>query len=168
MFRRDFLKSMTAPFFGLLGLKLVGCGRVLGAREGLSQVRDLPEVVKIWSYYVPLTSYDGIIEDFEGRDENDRRILVDQVTRRTNRISGRRDDGTENRVNLVVDDLRNSGEDFVRVHFWHDDNDSSGHSGHTLHLYKRYLDLLDAGEKIYVATGMIQGHFHIVMIDPTA
>lgn len=167
MIRRDFFKVIAAPFIALLGLRLTGCGRPDQALSATDDNEVLPETIKIWSYYVPLTSYEGIIEEFEGRSQLDRRIIFDQVTRRTNRISGRRDDGTENRVNIKVSDLQAAAE-FVRVHFWHDDVDGSGQRGHTLHLFKRYLDILDAGEKVYVGTGTIDGHFHVVMIDPTA
>lgn len=166
MIRRDFLKTLAGPVVGLLGLRLSGCGQALtSVPHAISE--ELPETLRIWSYYVPLTSYTGIIEEFEGRDPRDRRILFDKVVRQTSRISGRRDDGTENRANIKVADLR-SAADSVRIRFWHDDNDAVGQNGHSLYLFKRYLELLDAGEKVFVATGMIQGHFHIVMIDPTA
>jgi hypothetical protein len=166
MIRRDFLRLLSAPLFGMIGLRLSGCGIHVGNSDA-SETQDLPETLRIWSYYVPLTSYNGVIEDFDGRNPLDRRVLFDKVRNQTSRISGRRDDGTENRANVKVADLR-AAEGGLRIRFWHDDNDVSGQNGHTLHLFRRYLNLLDAGEKVYVATGMIQGHFHVVMIDPTA
>lgn len=169
MFRRDFLRYLAAPFVSLLGLKLVGCGAPAASSDLKASVSSdyLPEVLRIWSYYVPMTSYSGILEEFEGRHPLDRRVFFDKVRAKTNRVSGRRDDGTENRANVRVDDLRNTTEP-LRIRFWHDDTDASGQTGHTLNLFPRYLEMLDAGEKVFVATGTFQGHFHIVMIDPTA
>lgn len=168
MIRRDFLRLLSTPFFGLIGVKLAGCGiQSNDSSISVTENEALPETLRIWSYYVPLTSYTGIIEDFEGRDPRDRRVLFERVRNQTTRISGRRDDGTENRANVRISDL-SASENGLRIRFWHDDTDAAGQNGHTLHLFKRYLDILDSGEKVYVATGMIQGHFHVVMIDPTA
>jgi len=171
MIRRDFFKSISKLFLGILGIKLVSaCGQDDASLSDTSNVlesTDLPETLKIWSYYVPLTSYNGIIEDFEGRPELDRRVMFEKLRAVTTRISGRRDDGIENRAKIKIADLR-AAEDSVRVQFWHDDTDASGLNGHTLHLFRRYLDQLDAGEKVYVATGTFLNHFHVVMLDPTA
>jgi hypothetical protein len=171
MIRRDFFKTIAKTFLGFFGLKLVAaCGqddvKSAQAASGLS-LAELPETVKIWSYYVPLSSYNGIIEEFEGRHALDRRVLFEKVSAVTTRISGRRNDGTENRANIKISDLR-AAEGPIRVPFWHDDTDTTGARGHTLHLFSRYLQQLDAGEKVYIATGMILNHFHVVMLDPTA
>lgn len=171
MIRRDFFKTIAKTLLGLFGFKLVAaCGE---SESELSQtanglgLAELPETLKIWSYYAPLSTYNGILEDFEGRHALDRCVVFDKVRAVTNRITGRRNDGTENRAMIKVADLR-AAEGPIRVRFWHDDTDATGAQGHTLHLFKRHLEKLDAGEKVYIATGMILNHFHIVMIDPTA
>jgi len=171
MIRRDFFKTIAKTFLGLFGLKVaVACGEDSNEFSQTTSelgLTELPETIKIWSYYVPLTTYNGILDEFEGRHELDRRVLFDKVRTVTPRISGRRNDGTENRANIKVADLR-AADGPIRVQFWHDDTDASGVRGHTLHLFSRYLEQLDAGEKVYVATGVILNHFHIVMLDPTA
>ena len=171
MIRRDFFKTIAKTFLGLIGLRfMAACGQADVSSPQTSHglgLTDLPETVKIWSYYVPLTTYNGILDDFEGRHALDRRVLFDKVKNVTTRISGRRTDGTENRANIRIADLR-AAEAPIRIQFWHDDTDTSGARGHTLHLFSRYLEQLDAGEKVYIATGMILDHFHIVMLDPTA
>ena len=171
MIRREFFKTIAKTFLGLMGFKLMAaCGQsesdVSNTASGLG-LTELPETLKIWSYYVPLSTYNGILEDFDGRHALDRCVLFDKVRAVTTRISGRRNDGTENRANIKVADLR-AAEAPIRVQFWHDDTDTTGARGHTLHLFNRYLEKLDAGEKVYIATGMILDHFHVVMLDPTA
>ena len=167
MLRRQFLKYVSMPAFGWLALKLVGCGAKDSASSLHGDGTTLPESLRIWSYYVPLTKYEGVIEDFEGRDPLDLKIDFAKVSQRTSRISGNRNDGTNNRAELVVGELRDAETDYIRVPFWHDDEDPEGDAGHALHIFKRHLESLDAGEKLFIATGLHQqNHYHVVMIDP--
>jgi hypothetical protein len=165
MRRRDFFKALSLPAFSFLGLKLAGCGRIPEASgsDGLALKERFDRLgsLRVWAYYVPLTSYDGIIEEFEGRNELDRKVLYDEVIKETSRINGRETDGTTN-TSLNVDELT---EEYLRVHFWHDDN-GGNRECHSLFVFKRYLTELEAGNKVFVATGIFQGHFHVVMIEP--
>jgi len=165
MQRREFVRLATLPILGGFGLSIAGCGVGPAKNPALAMPMMRSNSLKIWSYYVPLTSYSGIMEEFDGRHEYDRKIIFDEVRRRTNRISGRRSDGTLNRADLDLDALRET-DDMLRVAFWHDDQDSDGDTGHSLFVFPRYLADLDAGETVFLATGMYQSHFHVVMIEP--
>ena len=167
MLRRTLVKAAaSAPVVGM-GMALTGCGTSAQHSSLLAQrVVQLPDELSLWSYYAPLLSYEGLFDEVENRHERDRLLDFEAVRRAQPRMTGRRGDGTLNRERLVVADLRDSEEDFVRVRFWHDDNSQTGDTGHTLFLFKRYLAKLEAGETLFVATGMIQSHFHVVMIEP--
>jgi hypothetical protein len=169
MLRRHFLKVLPVSAFSFLALKLSGCGSETHPTSDSSSLAARFAALgnlRIWSYYVPLTSYQGIIEEFEGRNSLDRKVIFEQLSRQTSRINGRESDGTANPATLNVDALQNS-EEYLRVRFWHDDNgNKSEAAGHSLYVFKRYLTDLEAGKKVFVATGIYQGHFHVVMIEP--
>lgn len=121
--------------------------------------------LKIWSYYVPLQTYDGILDKIEGMNPLDRKVILAEVMKKTNRIDGKETDGTKNTASFEIDELHKAPE-FVRVKFWHDDN--GGATGHTLHIFRRYLEDLEAGKNVFVATGTFQGHFHVTRIQAPA
>lgn len=158
MKRRDFLGRLVGSFLTI---------PLLVPRKSWS-FEDWEEddfrALKIWSYYVPLTSYDGIIDKIEGMNPLDRKVILAEVMKKTNRINGKETDGTKNSASFEIDQLHKAPE-FVRVKFWHDDN---GASGHTLHIFRRYLEDLEAGKNVFVATGTFQGHFHVVRIQAPA
>jgi hypothetical protein len=154
MNRRVFIKTLTV--LGFLGINNVKA----------DEDSDYEEygTVRIWSYYVPLTSYSGIIENFEGKNPQDLKVIFNEVIKKTDRISGKETDGTKNQ-SFELSALQAAPES-LRVHFWHDDNGKRVPSGHCLYIYKRYLEDLEKGNNVFVATGMYQGHFHVVMLQP--
>ena len=162
MLRRDFIRSTSVQACSLLGLGVIGCGRLEDST--LVSRLNMIKIQEIWSYYAPFSSYDGIVEEFQGRNSLDRRVIYEDLIKKTNRVNGKKSDGTDNRAHLDIEALEGSNEDYLRVKFWHDDNGSD--KGHTLYIFKRHLEILEAGEKLFVATGMHANHFHIVMIEP--
>lgn len=154
MRRRTFLKAIAFP--------LVFPRAWLSAGE----VRDLEtRGLRLWSYYVPLTSYEGILDTIPDQHPWDCKVKFEEVIKKTNRISGKETDGTSNPASFELIDLDNA-DGFIRVRFWHDDNGTATSQAHSLFIFRRYLDDLLNGQKVFVATGMFQGHFHVVMIQP--
>lgn len=154
MKRRVFLKSLLLPALSFVGL------RSWGVEE--YEFQDESKF-RIWSYYVPLTSYSGILETAEGMNKLDRTVIFEKVIKVTNRISGKETDGTKNPASFSLEELQNAT-DYLRVKFWHDDQGEFRPSGHDLYIFKRHLEDLESGKKLFIATGMTQGHFHVVMI----
>lgn len=161
MKRRAFLKLAA-----LFTVSFSGLGSLLFSRKASGSESLEAQSLRIWSYYVPLTSYGGILDD-GGEHALDRKAVFSELIKKTNRISGRRTDGTSNPSSFQIEDLQHADQ-YLRVHFWHDDNGTKRRSGHSLYVFKRYLEDLENGEKVFVATGMYQGHCHIVMIEPPA
>lgn len=162
MKRREFLKLSVTPV--ALSLATVGCGIEESSKLSLTERFRRLDLKEIWAYYVPLSRYDGLLDDYQGRHELDRKVILSEVQKRTQRINGARTDGTKNRASFTIEALESS-EEFIRVKFWHDDS-LEHERGHTLYFFKRHIETLESGEKLFVATGMTQNHFHIAMVEP--